>query len=164
MTVSGTRLTTACIFGYGFVHTIPRVLLWMAAEDIVSGTLIQSSLAITLFSLGDMFMRVIATFIFKKTSFLPLVILLGIVGLTAYLLLVAVDQVNLRLVGSFFAGAEIALTDVVLMFIIARCKHTEEYTSAYQVGVNTMTLFFAFLYTGKWFLCNSVLLSFYRLG
>ena len=147
-----TRLVTACFFGYSFVRTIPKVLLWMAVEDMVSGTLIQSSLPLFIYSCGDIIFRVSATVIFKKTSFLPLVIVLGFVTVLAYVLLVAVDQVNLRLAGAFFIGGECSLATVIIIFLMARFTKIEEISSAFEVGINSVAVVCALLYTGKLFL------------
>lgn len=146
--------TAACLFGYGFAKVLPRVIIWMTVQDVVSGTLIQSSLPMMLFSCGDILFRVFAALIFKKTSFLPIVVVLGIVHILAYILLISVDQVQLRLAGAFLVGGSTGLANVVIMFLMPCFDKTEQSSSAFQVGANTMTLVFALLYTGEYFAFN----------
>lgn len=147
--VSETRYTTACFFGYGLVHSIPRVLLWMAIEDIISGTLIQSSVPTMLFSLSEVLFRFLGTFMARKTSSSAMLVLIVIADVLAFILLVAVDQTYLRIAGAFFVGVKNGLSVVVVMFLVARFPKVEESSSAFQVGANAVTLFFALVYTGK---------------
>jgi len=147
--VSEARLIPACIFGYAIAHSTPRVLLFIAVEDIVSGTLTQSSFVLLLFSCGDTVVRMFALLMFKRIPLPLLMMLLGILYLTAYLLLVAVDQVKLRLAGAFFVGCETGLSNVIILNMIAKFDKVEQSSSAYKVGISTMTLLSAMIYTGK---------------
>jgi len=62
---------------------------------------------------------------------------------------VAVDQVQLRLAGTFFMGTEIGLLEVIIMFLIARFNKVEESSlSAFLVGISAIILIFALYYTG----------------
>jgi len=143
------KLTTACFFGYGLFHSLPIILLLMAAEDIMSGTAIQSSIAFLPFTVGDIMMKLAIPLVLKKTSLLPVMILVGFLWMTAYLLIVASDDVRLRLIGVFFVGTEVGSTNTIAMFLIARFKHVEAIVSAYHMAVNAATFLYALLYTGK---------------
>lgn len=122
----------------------------MAAGDIVSGTVIQSSVALMLFSLADVLFKFFAVVLFRKVPLLPpLLIIIGIIWFTAYLLLVAFDQVNLRLVSAFLVGAGNGLSNIMAMLLIARSNNAEAFSSAFQGGLNTATLVIALLYTGN---------------
>lgn len=146
---SKSRLISTCFFGYAIAHATPRVLLYIAAEDIVSGTLIQSSLALLLYSCGDIPFRVFAMLVFNRIPLPLLVMLLGVLCLIAYFMLIAVTQVKLRLAGAFFIGGENAISNVIIFNIMTRFRKVEEISSAFQFGVNVMTLLSALLYTGK---------------
>jgi len=145
------KFTSACFFGYGFLYSIPRVLLFMAAGDIVSGTVIQSSSGLLLFSLADVLFKLFATITFRRVSFIPLLVVAASLWLTAYVLLAMVDQVNLRLASAFLIGGGNGLLNILGMFILARfADNVEAFSSAYQGGMNTATLPIALLYTGKY--------------
>jgi len=141
------RLIPACFFSYSVAYAVPRVLLFMAAQDIVSGTLIQSSIALSLYSCGDIIFRVFTLLVFKRIPLPLLMMLLGILYLTAYLLLVAVDQSNcVLLVHSLLV---VKLDCRMSSYSTWLQNSTRQSSSAYNVGANTVTLLSAVIYTGK---------------
>lgn len=144
-----TKLKNVCIFCFGFAQSVTRIAIWMSTEDIVAGTLIPSSTVMILFAAGDLAIKSSAPFLIRNKSFLRAMILLGFLWLTSYLLMVAVDDVRLRLAGSFFAGTVTGLSNVVIYLLMVYFQDVEKSATMCEVGMYISTMVFGLFYSGK---------------
>ena len=143
------NLVALCVFCYGTTQAFPRVIIIMATQDIVAGTLIQSGVLLILYSCADMLAKICTPSLIRKISFLVTIILAGLVWLIAYILIVAADNVVVRLVGVCLIGIGNGFAKSVLMLLLGYYDEIDKNSTAFILGQSVSNLLGAFLYTGK---------------
>ena len=143
------NLIALCVFCYGTAQALPRVIIIMATHDIVAGTLIQSGVLLILYSCADILAKICTLSLIRKISFLVTIILAGLVWLIAYILIVAADNVVVRLVGVCLIGIGNGFANSVLMLLLGYYDEIDKNSTAFILGQSVSNLLGAFLYTGK---------------
>ncbi|XP_028515386.1 battenin-like [Exaiptasia diaphana] len=149
MAMKNSNLVALCVFCYGTAQVLPRVILLMATQDILAGTLIQSGIEIILFNCSDTLARVCSPCLIRKISFLITIILAGLFWFIAYALFLAADDVVVRLGGVCIFGIGNGLANSVLMLLLGYYDEIDKNSTAFILGQSMSNVLGAFLYTGS---------------
>ena len=145
-----TKVVTLCIFLLGMFIAIPVYLLFMATEDFVAGTQVQSSIVLTFFSIGSILGMVSGPFLVRWIGLSKSMTLSTLIWFTSWLLVVVGDNVNTRVVGSFTIGMKYGLSTTLALSLMSLYDKFERNTSAYIAGNSVATFLVGFLYTGEY--------------
>ena len=94
------------------------MIIIIATEDIVAGTLIPSSVLMILFASADILTKMLSPSLIRKISFLLTIILIAFVWLISYVFMVAFDNVVVRLVGVFSYGIGNGFVNILLILLL----------------------------------------------
>ena len=148
--MENTNHIALCVFGYSIAYSVPRVIITIAIEDIVAGTLIQTSVLLILFTSAGTLAKICSPFLIRKISFLLSIVVVSVVWLISYMLVVAFDSVILRLVGVFSYGIGNGLANVLILLLLGYYQEIDKNTSAHKLGLAVSNLLGALLYIGKY--------------
>ena len=143
------KLLTLVIFSKGLLIGFSIFLLLMATEDIVAGTLIQSSFVMTLYGTGSLLGKLIGPFLVRWIKLPKSVFLTSLFWLTSWLLIVVGNDANTRLVGAFAVGVFYGLSNTICLCVLSLYDNIERHSSAYLAGNSVSAFVIGFLYTGE---------------
>ena len=145
----GPKTVTLSIFFCGIFQNIPIYLLYIATEDIVAGTLIQSSVVVSLFSTGDILTKLCSPFLIQRFHLSSTVVLSALMWLTSWVLIVVGEDAVVRLAGVIAVGILNGLLITIVMTLLSLYQDIERNASAYSIAGNATTFLTGFLYTSK---------------
>jgi len=128
------------------------MMVMIATEDLVAGTLVASTVVIIAYSSTDAVVKVLSPFIIRNISFLASMIVSTVLLLTANVLIVVIDDVNVRILGAVFCGCANGYGVVMTLRMMAYYDRIEQNASAFQIGGNCSKLLASVFYTGECYL------------
>ncbi|XP_031574578.1 uncharacterized protein LOC116308325 [Actinia tenebrosa] len=148
------QLSTFYFFLMGLsANIIPMVVIWIAVDDILAGTLWSTTVLLIAFSIPDILAKVVSPVIINRITFHLSFALLTILMLASILLLVLIDDVRVRIAGVTVLGLANGFAVITIVTTLSYFETAALLANAYQNG-RQCSLFLASLgYTGltTWF-------------
>jgi MFS family permease len=142
-------VTTFYFFSLGLSSYIPpMVVVWIAIEDLLAGSLWSTTIVLITYSIPDILSKVISPSIANRISFRSSIVLLTFLFIGSIVLVVVIDDVRLRIVGVGVLGLANGLAVIVCVRMLAYYEQAELLANSYQNGTNFSTFFASFGYTG----------------
>lgn len=142
--------TFICFLSLALLITFPpTVIVMIATEDLVAGTLIPSTVVVLTYSITDVIVKIFCPFIIRRVSWLASIIITTMLFLISTSLVVVIDDVRVRLLGVALIGAANGYGMVLILKMIPHYSEVEKNTSAFQVGANISKLTASLVYTGR---------------
>jgi hypothetical protein len=149
-------LTTLCFFSLGLWLAFPTlVILWLATEDILAGTLLSTTVVVVSFSVSDVASKVLSPLVVSRIAFYLSIILTAMIFVGSIFLIVFVDNVNFRIVGVSLVGFANGLAVITCMRMLAYYDKAGLLASAYVNGTNASKVIASIGYTGKYVINSS---------
>ncbi|XP_031551696.1 protein BTN1-like [Actinia tenebrosa] len=143
------RLLTASFYMLGFWTLFPQaVVSWMAVEDILSGTLLPSTVVLFSYSIADLFSKSLSPFIVRKISFNVSFCLATSLFVGSLLLLVAIDDIKLRIAGVTVMGIAYGFTRITDVSLLAYYENADILANALENGGTASVFLASIVYTG----------------
>lgn len=153
---SKTCLTAFCFFSFGLWYSFVRYVLVLATEDILSGTLLSSTIVLISYSVPDVTAKVLSPFIVRKISFCASFTLFVIFMSLAMLLLVVIENPYFRISAAILCGFCNGFGTIMFSRMFPYYDEIEKNVSYFQMGANCSAMIASLFYTGK-YICSVVM-------
>ena len=145
------RWATFCFFSMAFWLGAPTfTIACMVTEDILSGSKWSSTIVLVAFSIPDIVFKVVSPPIVRRISDLCSMVVLIALLCGSLLIIVLMDNVELRLLGVAVLGCAYGFGSVACYSMLSYHKDAIAVGSAVQFGLNTACLVGSFVYGGKY--------------
>jgi phage-related holin len=156
------HVTTFYFFALGILTNFPSmVIIWIAIEDILAGTLWSTTIVLIVFSVPDILSKVVSPSIVSRISFRSSFVLLTLLFVGSIVLLVAIDDVRLRIVGVGVLGIGNGFAIITCVRMLAYYEQAELLANAYQSGTNASVFLASLGYTGESLTCLNIIIFLY---
>ncbi|XP_031567288.1 uncharacterized protein LOC116302198 isoform X2 [Actinia tenebrosa] len=126
----------------------PMVITWIAVEDILCGVLLSSTVILISFSFADMLSKCLSPSIVRRIYFTSSFVFLTALLSGSVVLIVAVDDIRVRIVGVGLLGLSNGFNRIACVRMLAYYEKAELLASAYQYGINFSTFLTSIGYMG----------------
>ena len=145
------RWATFCFFSIGFWLGAPTLtIVWIVTEDILSGSKWSTTIVLVAFSIPDIVFKVVSPPIVRRISDLCSMVVLIALLCGSLLIIVLMDNVELRLLGVAVLGCAYGFGTVACFSMLSYHEDAIALGSAVPLGVITASLFGSFVYGGKY--------------
>jgi len=143
------------------MSVVAFTISWVATEDVLAGTTWSTTIILIVFSVPEVFSKVLSPIIVRRIPFLCSMIVLTVMLAGSLLIIVLVEDVTLRIIGVAFLGSAYGFGVVTCYQMLAYYDNADDLASAFKLGMNMSACFASLGYTGIYIpLCQFVLTSF----
>ena len=118
-------------------------------EDLLSGTLLSSTVVIISYSFPDILSKMFSPYMVKRISFQWSIALMTLLFVVSLLIIVVAEDVRLRIVGVFVIGIANGIAVITCVRMLAYYEQSRVLASAYQNADNAAMFLASLGYTGN---------------
>ena len=144
------RFLTLLFFMLGLVVFLPiSEVMWVASEDILSGSILSTPVIFLVFSVVDMLSKVCSPFLVVRIPFTCSMVLHSFLTAAALLIIVLGHNVDMRILGVAMLAWPYGLGVITCLRIAAYYESADILSSAFILGTNVSAFVASIVYTGK---------------
>lgn len=143
-------LTVFYFFSLGLWTTIiPMVIVWVAIEDILAGSLLSTTVLIISFSVPDIISKIFSPYLVNRISFQWSFALLTLLFVGSLIVIVVGKDIETRIIGVSIHGLANGFAVITCVRMIAYYNQAHVLANAYQNGTNASVFVASLAYTGQ---------------
>ena len=139
--------TVMTFFMFGIIINSTIYLVIAAAQDILAGTFIQTSLGLISLTLPQFLVSLIAPYFMQRISYFIRITTLGLASIGGILVLALAKHVHWKLIGAGIAGFGVAVGEPSILALTS--NYHEVTLSAYSGGTGLGCVIAPLYYTGR---------------
>ena len=149
------RFLTLWFFMLGLLVYLPVAeVIWVASEDILSGSILSTPVILLVFSVLDILSKSCSPILVVRIPFTCAMVLQSCLTAAALLIIILGHNVNMRILGVAVLALPYGLGVVTCLRMAAYYESADILGSAFVLGSNVSTFVASIVYTGKFNMCT----------
>lgn len=125
------------------------VIIWVAIEDILAGSLLSTTVLIISFSVPDIISKIFSPYLVSRISFQWSFALLTALFVGSLIIIVLGKDIEIRIIGVSIHGLANGFAVITCVRMIAYYNPAHVLANAYQNGTNASVFVASLAYTGQ---------------